>query len=92
MVHSFEVKQRVIWNLNSADNWMIARYGDGPFEIITVTLVPEPRCHCGGDEDYGHDDECPKTVGTLVGHHQWVEIETLQGVRQFSGAYFLPAV
>ena len=87
---NFSVGDSAVWQ--EGGEMQSDEYGQGPFRISEVIPVPEVSCNCGADEffksgkdpwpdeDILHHEGCPKNIGSLVGHHQWVKIMDVSGV------------
>lgn len=88
----------VCWNEGRSCNphlqWMIKKYGEGPFSICSVRDVPT-QCTCYL-EDFDkeappeqHHEQCNVRLRESVDHSQWISLETITGVvKDFSGAWF----
>lgn len=69
----------------------------GPFTIVRTEDVPLDKCSCGQElDEFGEclgfcvmaDKWKHQSLIESVGHPQWVWVETSDGDRQFSGAWF----
>ncbi|MBI2798323.1 hypothetical protein HYX70_03455 [Candidatus Saccharibacteria bacterium] len=79
----FKAGQQVIWNPTLDGNKQLAElqraYSAGPFRVVEVRSCGQSPCNCGSPPGYPHSSSCPKGLGRLLGHPQWLILTDLQG-------------